>query len=199
MNQLSHNTAKVAPTLVTGYEASAQVSEADERVVDAILTAISLDSVDSLEAAISQLPALNLNLFSIRVVDEDAPEVEPISLLRLAQLLDARKVSAFIIGEGLPVNNAECLTAMGEWMDEAAAAQVDAQYLHTQETALIESLRPESFEDVNNLLNFAFDIEASLGEPCQLRAMCKELCREYMQSNGYGPFVNLDNFGGTMH
>jgi len=199
MKQISQNTAKVTPAMVTVTEANPHVSEADERVVDAILTAISTDSVDALEVAISQLPALNLNLFSIRVVFEDAPEAEPISLLRLAQLLDSLKVSAFIIGEGLPLDDAECLAAMGEWMDAAAAAQVDAQYQCIQETVLIESLRPESFEDVYDILDLASDIEASLGEPCQLRAMCKELCREYMQSNGYGPFVNLDNFGGTMH
>lgn len=198
----THCTALIRADALTAQNEweSSPVSAEDEQVTERILMAIAEDDVDALEAAVQQLSALSLSLFSMTVVFSDVPDAQPISLLRVAQKLDARKACAFIIGEGLSVSDPECLAALSQWMDEAAASsQTNTQHLAIQDATLADSMRPESFDDIFELLDMVTDIEASMGEPCQLRAKCMQLCRDYMQDHGHDLCVSLDNYGKTLH
>lgn len=198
----THCTASIKVDALTAQNEweSSPVSAEDEQVTEDILMAIAEDDVDALEAAALRLPALSLSLFSMTVLFNDVPGSKPLSLLRAAQKLEARKVCAFIIGEGLPVSDPECLAALSQWMDEAAASsQANTQQLAIQDATLADSMRPQSFDDIFDLLDLVTDIEANIGEPCQLRAMCMQLCRDYMQAHGHDFCVGFDNYGETLH
>jgi hypothetical protein len=190
---------KLPTALTSTIDICASSFKKEDQLINELMFAINADDVNALDKAIQQLPGLNINLFSIQVVDADDSDAEPISLLGLAQAIGSTKTSAFIAGEGLFANDPESVAAISKLMDEASEAAVDLQHIQVQELTIMESLRPESFADVNELLELASDIEASLGEPCQLRALCKQLCREYMQANEYGSVDALENLGEKLH
>ena len=176
------------------------VSEVDEQVTAEIVMAIAADDVRALEAAAQQLPALNVSFFDITVLLDDIPNAKPVSLLRLAQRLNSGKAWAFIISEGLSLENAECVAAVSEWLGAAALSQQkNAHRPALQEANLDGFFRPESFEDIFEMLDCVADIEASIGEPCQLRSTCMQLCREFMQARDYDFHVDLDSYGRTVH
>lgn len=103
------------------WEAS-PASEAEKQITEEIVVAVAADDVHALKQAVQQLPALCVSLFDITILINDVPDDKPVSLLRLAQKLKCRNAWAFIVGEGLAVGDAECIAAMNQGVDGAAAS-----------------------------------------------------------------------------